>query len=117
MCVSLELHCCKVSQCTVTIIALSASLKLFPGTTCSLIELLCIKLSASLNNNWLGSSATLASNSLNGINNIHAINSLSENNMSPIQPGGIHGADEELGSVLVLHDVLDCVIEQIVEEQ
>lgn len=45
---------------------------------------------------WL---ARLAAKRLNLLNNIHALNDGSEDNMTVIQPRGLHGGDEELRSV------------------
>merc|ERR1719162_2786816 len=57
------------------------------------------KFSTSLNNNRFRRGATLRSNSLDSIYNIHTINDLSEYAVVPVQPGRVDRADEKLRAV------------------
>ena len=63
------------------------------------------ELSAVSNDDGLGGGSVSGPNLLDVLDDIHALGDLSEHDMSAVQPGGLHGADEELGAVGVLAGV------------
>jgi len=59
----------------------------------------CLALSTIGDNNLLAGLAALGSIGFSLLNNIHALNDLSEDDVLAVQPAGLGGADKELGAV------------------
>lgn len=58
-----------------------------------------LQLSAVSNNDLLARLARLAAESLDGLDHVHALDDGAEHDVARVQPGGLDGADEELGAV------------------
>jgi len=59
----------------------------------------CLELSAVADGDLLAGLSRLAAEALSGLDDVVAINDLSEDDVLSVEPGGLGGADEELGSV------------------
>jgi hypothetical protein len=57
------------------------------------------ELTTVINNNLLAGLAVLGAIGLDLLDNVHALNNLSEDNVPVVQPGGLHGRQEELGAI------------------
>jgi hypothetical protein len=60
-----------------------------------------LQLAGLLDGDSLGGLAGLGSDALDGLDNVEALDDLSEDNVLAVQPRGLDGADEELGAVAV----------------
>jgi len=59
----------------------------------------CLELSAVADGDLLAGLSRLAAEALSGLDDVVAINDLSEDDVLSVEPSGLGGADEELGSV------------------
>ena len=64
-----------------------------------MVSLSSLELSTVSDDNLLGGGARLGANALNLLDNIHTLGNLSEDNVLSVQPSGLGGGKEELGSV------------------
>merc|ERR1719248_515466 len=75
------------------------------------------ELSAVSNDDGLGGGSVSGPNLLDVLDDVHALGDLTEHDVSAVQPGGLHGADEELGAVGVgevstlAHELRDDAVE------
>jgi hypothetical protein len=58
-----------------------------------------LQLAGLLDGDGLGGLSGLRSDALDGLDDVKALDDLSEDNVLAVQPGGLHGADEKLGAV------------------
>lgn len=60
-----------------------------------------LQLSAVGDHDLLGGLARLAAEALDRLDDLQTLDNLAEDDVTLVQPGGLHGADEELGAVRV----------------